>query len=1104
MTKKPRYFTRFEWSGFWITTLVSFGVYLFTLAPNVTLEDSGEFLTAAYHWGVPHPPGYPVWAISANLFELLIPFGNAAWRVNMVSAFYGALATGMLCLLTSKLAIRVWSLERFKDFTVPGVSREAIALMAGIVGGLIFAFIDTMWSQAVIAEVYTLNAFFFTALCLIVLRWFDSPEQWRWPCLLAWCFGLGITNHQTLLVSAPAFLFTMYVVDRALYRDTVLLASIACSVVASQSQFWFLWLFVIGFLLHYVYLMGSDSRAWTMRSLFTAAFSVMLGVLAMAMFAEKADRPNWLFLGGVLFVTWTLLLVYELALGRKWFNMASQLLLSLLLLGLALFALFFGSDITNNPGLSLLLGGGGLVIWVIVLIYNIGFCTKTLHASLPFVLSFFMFVAGASLYLYMPISSYTNPPMNWGYTRTLEGFHHHITRGQYQIEQLKRSPEMFIGQLNDFFKDLKENFSLPLALLGVLPLIFFPEFMKKEKFYLVFTVLCFIFMGFFLVYLLNPRFDEQSRYIIRVFYSLAHGVYALWIGLGTVFLLYLVQRAKRKLFFLVLALLLTVAAFIEMLPSWKIWEVHFLALGIKSTARSEALWLAIALLCLPALGFALRRPGGGVMATGIIYMLPIIPLTMNWADSEMRGHEFGWRYGRDMLKGLDRNAVVYGGTDPGRFIPTYMIFVESFQPDAWKRDPTFDRRDLYIITQNALADQTYMHYIRDHYDVSRPKMDQWYHRFLGRHEQYPREPLCIPSLAEFDEIFHNAVQAAGHNPNSGVTVQRDPSGRGARISVQGLEGVFTINGGIAQWIFEKNKNKHTFYVEESWAIQWMYPYLEPAGLIMKLNKEPLKALDPKIVAQDMAYWSRLCAELMSDPAFCRDISAYRSFSKLRSSIGGLYSFRGIKWAAEKAYRQALDLYSTSGEARSRLVELHVTADQFEEAFQVAREWRRLDPDSSAAADSLNQVIQLRALFAEQMEMASLYEFCKDDPEFIFQYAGVLRDRNKMSEADKVVDEFLGQKIINLNIWEKAIQFYADAERPDRIEGLLTRLSQREPKNAVVWYNLAAIQSELLNVTQACTSLEKAISCDKNVAGQVRNDVRFNNIRATEQYQKLVK
>ena len=68
---------------------------------------------------------------------------------------------------------------------------------------------------------------------------------------------------------------------------------------------------------------------------------------------------------------------------------------------------------------------------------------------------------------------------------------------------------------------------------------------------------------------------------------------------------------------------------------------------------------------------------------------------------------------------MDKHTVLFGGTDPGRFNPTYMIFAESFTPaDKKPNDPGFDRRDVYLITQNALADGTYLQYIRAHYNRS--------------------------------------------------------------------------------------------------------------------------------------------------------------------------------------------------------------------------------------------------------------------------------------------------------------------------------------------------------------------------------------------------
>jgi len=75
--------------------------YLWTLSPDLTLEDSGELATASMYAGVPHPPGYPVWTVYSWLFTKL-PISNIAYRVGLSSAFAGALACGLVALMVSR------------------------------------------------------------------------------------------------------------------------------------------------------------------------------------------------------------------------------------------------------------------------------------------------------------------------------------------------------------------------------------------------------------------------------------------------------------------------------------------------------------------------------------------------------------------------------------------------------------------------------------------------------------------------------------------------------------------------------------------------------------------------------------------------------------------------------------------------------------------------------------------------------------------------------------------------------------------------------------------------------------------------------------------
>ena len=95
-------FRRIDWLTFFLTFSGVFIGYLLTLAPELTLEDSGELATGSFYAGVPHPPGYPVWTIYTWLWTVLLPFKNVAWRVSVGEAAGGALAAGLLGLLVSR------------------------------------------------------------------------------------------------------------------------------------------------------------------------------------------------------------------------------------------------------------------------------------------------------------------------------------------------------------------------------------------------------------------------------------------------------------------------------------------------------------------------------------------------------------------------------------------------------------------------------------------------------------------------------------------------------------------------------------------------------------------------------------------------------------------------------------------------------------------------------------------------------------------------------------------------------------------------------------------------------------------------------------------
>ncbi len=174
--------TKWPWFGgsSLLAGLVAFGVYAYTLAPTVTPEDSGELIAAAYLFGVPHPPGYPLWTMLCGAFTHLIPVGSVAWRANLFSALTAAAAIGIL-----NAALRAVDLSRL----------AAIGASLSVAFGLVY------WSQSVITEVYALNCLVFASLLLCVLRWYKDRQD-RYLLGASALLGLGMCNHHTIAFSA--------------------------------------------------------------------------------------------------------------------------------------------------------------------------------------------------------------------------------------------------------------------------------------------------------------------------------------------------------------------------------------------------------------------------------------------------------------------------------------------------------------------------------------------------------------------------------------------------------------------------------------------------------------------------------------------------------------------------------------------------------------------------------------------------------------------------------------------------------------------------------------------------------------------------------------
>jgi hypothetical protein len=188
--------TRADWAQAAGVAAALLGLYALTAPRTVALEDDGLFVLSSYFLGIEHPPGFPLFTLIGHLFTYL-PFGSVAYRVHLASAFFGALSCGLLWLCARSLA--------------PGRLPAYLAALG-------LGFSPAFWSQALIAEVYTLNSFFFLLLAYLGLRACPPGGEAPNPRLLPWLallFGLSLSNHWPLMgLAAPAFAVLLWPLRR--------------------------------------------------------------------------------------------------------------------------------------------------------------------------------------------------------------------------------------------------------------------------------------------------------------------------------------------------------------------------------------------------------------------------------------------------------------------------------------------------------------------------------------------------------------------------------------------------------------------------------------------------------------------------------------------------------------------------------------------------------------------------------------------------------------------------------------------------------------------------------------------------------------------------
>ena len=171
-------------------------IYLATLAPGVTLWDSGEFLSAIHSLGIPHPPGTPLYVLIGNVWaKIFSPLVGFAYSINLLSALCSAIA----CALMANLFVR-WTGDRLAAY--------AAAVCAGATSSL--------WLSATETEVYS-SALLVGCLIFWIADRADTTRERKWLIFGAYAAGLGFALHLTALLTVPAAVYLAW--SRKLLRN---------------------------------------------------------------------------------------------------------------------------------------------------------------------------------------------------------------------------------------------------------------------------------------------------------------------------------------------------------------------------------------------------------------------------------------------------------------------------------------------------------------------------------------------------------------------------------------------------------------------------------------------------------------------------------------------------------------------------------------------------------------------------------------------------------------------------------------------------------------------------------------------------------------------
>lgn len=278
----------------WVVFVIAAVTYILTLESTASFWDCGEFIASGYKLEVGHPPGNPIFMLTARFFANFASSpSEVAYMVNLMSGLLSAATILLLFWTITRLAQKIVLREGETEETM-SLGQMIAILGCGLVGALAYAWSDTFWFSAVEGEVYAYSSFCTALVFWLILKWesvADLPHANRYIILIAYIIGVSIAVHLLNLLCIPAIVLVYYYRK---YKNTDLKGSLIALLVS----------FVLIVLLLYGLVPGFVEVAGWVELLFVNVFHLpfnsgvvfyfflIVGVIAWAIYETYAQRSD--------------------------------------------------------------------------------------------------------------------------------------------------------------------------------------------------------------------------------------------------------------------------------------------------------------------------------------------------------------------------------------------------------------------------------------------------------------------------------------------------------------------------------------------------------------------------------------------------------------------------------------------------------------------------------------------------------------------------------------------------------------------------------------------------------------------------------------------